>query len=315
MRMNRALVFSAAALLLVGEACATTSPTPADTSASSGVGSNASSGGHGSTSESTSSAPGGSSSTGSGIGSSSVTGSAGGDGGGSPDGAGGGNGACPANAIFCADFESGSIPSEAVFFPAYQQSMASTYVTIDSTVAHSGKDSVKFLNVANPSSSSMLVVKTNTPTFWSRVYIRQDIDTATVTAHDSFFGATTGSGDANDGSLVRVGEHSCQLEINKLPGDTEILSDTTGPDGGAGNYVCSGGIAFTANTWYCVETFFDGPNSTVHVYVDGMDTTLVATNWGPFTFDAFKFGFELSGPLRNVWYDDIVLAPQRVGCQ
>jgi hypothetical protein len=147
------------------------------------------------------------------------------------------------------------------------------------------------------------------------VYIRQDIDTSTVMSHDAFFGATSGGGDANSGTTVRVGEHYCQLDINWLPLDSEILSDTTGPDGGAGNYVCSGGIAFKANTWYCVETFFDGPNSTVHVYVDGADTTLVTTTWGPNAFNAFKFGYELNGTLRNVWYDDIVLAPQRVGCQ
>lgn len=224
---------------------------------------------------------------------------------------GGATGACPANAIFCEDFEAGSIPTKAVFFPTYQQSMMATYMAVDATVAHGGTHSLKVMPGSN--FSTMLGVMTGTPSFWTRVYLRQDVNTNTVTGHDTFINATDGDGDPNDGNQIRVGEHSCQLEINRKSDDKEILSNAVN---GMSNYACSGGITFAPNTWYCVETFYDGPNSSVRVFVNSTEVTaLHVTDWGPFTYDMFKFGFEnYGGTARNLWYDDVVIAPTQVGC-
>jgi hypothetical protein len=224
---------------------------------------------------------------------------------------GGATGACPANAIFCADFESGSIPSAAVYFPAYQQSTIATYMTVDATVAHGGSHSLKVTPGSN--FSQMLGVVTGTPTFWTRVYLRQDINTSTVMGHDTFVAATDADGDPNNGEHIRIGEHSCQLELNRKSDDKEILSDALN---GSSNYTCGGGITFMPNTWYCVEALYDGPNSTVRVFVDSTEVTaLHVTDWGPYTYKMFKFGFEnYGGTPRNLWYDDVVIAPQQVGC-
>jgi hypothetical protein len=241
-----------------------------------------------------------------------TTGAAGGSAGTAGTTAGGGaTGACPANAIFCEDFEAGTIPAKAVFFPAYQQSMLATYMTVDATVAHGGTHSLKVTPGTN--FSTMLGVMTGTPTFWTRVYLRQDVDTKTVTGHDTFITTTDGNGDPNAGAQIRVGEHSCQLEINRASDDKEILSDAVN---GTSNYACAGGTTFMPNMWYCLETFYDGPNSSVRVFVNGTEiTALHVTDWGPFTYDMFKFGFEnYGGTGRNLWYDDVVIAPQQVGC-
>jgi hypothetical protein len=248
---------------------------------------------------------GGASGTGgtSGAGGMSGTGGATGTGGASP-------GACPANAIFCADFEDGAIPSKAVFTTEAYPPNVSTYMTVDATVAHGGTKSLK----VNPTAQTqMLGVATGTPTFWTRLYLRSDADTATVMGHDTFVFATDGNGSLNTGQNVRIGEHSCQVELNRSSDDKEILSDAVN---GTSAYMCSGGITFAAGTWYCLEVFYDGPRSEVRVFVDSNEVTaLHVTDWGPYTYDIFKFGFEnYSGSPRGIWYDDVAIAPQRIGC-
>ena len=96
------------------------------------------------------------------------------------------------------------IPSQAVYYPAYQQATSSMYMTIDSTVAHSGTHSLKVTPGGNYTQT--LGVMTGTSTFWTRVFLRQDINTNTVTGHDTFVFATT----ATDN--VRIGEHECRQE-------------------------------------------------------------------------------------------------------
>jgi hypothetical protein len=231
---------------------------------------------------------------------------------GGAQGTAGGNGQCPTGAIFCADFESGSIPTQAVYYPDYQRTMMSMYMTVDSTVAHGGTHSLKITPGGN--FSQMLGVMTGTATFWTRFYLRSEVDTVSVSGHDTFVLATDGNGDPNAGQHIRIGEHSCQLEINRKTDDKEILSDAVN---GNSMYMCSGGIAPMKNTWYCMEVFYDGPNSTVRVFVDSTESTaLHVTDWGPYTYDMFKFGFEnYGGTARNIWYDDVAIATQRIGCQ
>jgi hypothetical protein len=232
---------------------------------------------------------------------------AGGGNGGGATGAGGGpSGACPSGAIFCADFESGTLPTNAVFFPEYLRPMIASYVTIDGTVAHGGTKSARF---AGTSFSQMLGVLTNVATFWARVYLRSDADMSTIMGHATYVAATDGNGDPNMGQNVRVGEHVCQLELNRSSDDKELLSN-------GGDYNTCKGIAFAPNTWNCLETFYDGPNKEVRVFVNGAEVTpLHATDWGPYTYTMFKFGFEnYSSPMRNMWYDDVAIATQRIGC-
>jgi hypothetical protein len=240
-------------------------------------------------------------------------------------------GQCPANAIFCADFEDGKIPSAAVFYPAYQRTMISTYMNVDGTMGNHG--STHSLRVTpwsqpmmmSPNFSQMLGVMTGKSTFWTRVYLRTgapSTSTSMVMGHDTFVagiddsangGSLANAGDPNNGEQVRVGEHSCQLEVNRRSNDNEVLSDAVG---GVSNYTCAGGVTFAPDTWYCLETFYDGPNSTVRVFVNGSEVTgLHITTWGPYAYDMFKFGFEnYSGTPRNIWYDDVAIATQQIGC-
>ena len=230
-------------------------------------------------------------------------------------------GQCPANAIFCATFENGQLPSGATFYPAYQQSTMSTYVSVDATVGANG--SAHSLKVTPGSNfSQMLGVPTTVSSFWATMYIRSDIDTSTVSGHDTFVagiddsangGTLTDAGDPNNGEAIRIGEHECQLEINRKSDDKEVLSDAVN---GTSNYTCAGGVTFSKDVWYCLEIFYDGPNSAVQVYVNGTQATgLAVTGWGPYNYDMFKFGFEnYGGTARNIWYDDVAITKSKIGC-
>lgn len=220
--------------------------------------------------------------------------------------AGQGDGQCPSNAIFCADFESGTIPPQATFFPEYLRATMATYLTVDATTGFNSGHSAKFVGT---SFSQMLGVATGTSTFWTRVYLRSDVDMSTITGHATYVAATDGNGDPNMGEQIRVGEHTCQLELNRRSDDKELLSN-------GGKYMCMGGIVLAKNTWYCLETFYNGPGREVRVFVAGTESApLHATDWGPYNYGMFKFGFEnYSSPMRNMWYDDVAIAPQRIGC-
>ncbi len=232
--------------------------------------------------------------------------------GGAATGAGGAGGAaslggqCPANAIFCADFESTTIPAQALFFPEYLRPTMSTYLTIDTTTGFNSSRSAKFMGT---SFSQMLGVLTGVPSFWVRLYLRSDADMSMIPGHATYVAATDGNGDPNMGEHVRIGEHECQLELNRKSDDKELLSN-------GGTYQCSGGIVLAKNAWTCLEAFFNGPSREVRVFVAGAETVpLHVTDWGPYPFAMFKFGFEnYSSPARNMWYDDVAVAAQRIGC-
>jgi hypothetical protein len=247
-----------------------------------------------------------------GIGSGGAAGGASGSGGrggaaggtGSGGGAGGLNGQCPAGAIFCADFESGGVmPGSAQFFPDYLRTSISSYLSIDSTIHSRGAASLK---VAGTGFSQMLGVATGTTTFWSRVYFRMDRDSAM--GHNTYYEAATGNGSPNDGRHIRIGEYFCQLVAGRDSPDESVLSN-------GGTYMCMGGTRLAANTWYCLETYFNGPASEVRVFVNGAEIPqLHITNYS-YTYTMFKFGYEAyGGPAGNFWYDDVAVATQRVGC-
>ncbi|WP_437606705.1 hypothetical protein WMF20_38010 [Sorangium sp. So ce834] len=204
--------------------------------------------------------------------------------------------------IFCSDFEGGSLPSELQFFPEYLRGEMGNYVKLDST-GHSGSSSVK---VSGTGFSQMLAVPVPSK-FWGRVYLKSDTDIQM--GHNTYVAAVSGTGDPNDGEAIRIGEHQCQLELNRKSDDAEKLSN-------GGMYTCSGGVKLVANTWYCLEFHYDGPGREVRVFVDNKEVDAMhVTDWGPYDYKFFKFGFEkYHGGAKTMWYDDLALGAERAGC-
>lgn len=209
-----------------------------------------------------------------------------------------------AGATFCSDFEDSALPAVAMFFPEYLRAQAGMYISIDSTVARGGARSVK---VTGAQFSQMLGVPTPGDRFWVRLYLRSDTDIQQ--GHNTYVAAVEGNGDPNMGQAVRIGEHQCQLELNRKSDDKELLSN-------GGMYSCTGGVKLVANRWYCLEALFDGAGGEVRVFVDAQEIPqLHATGWGPYGYKLFKFGFEkYHGQNKTLWYDDVAVATVRIGC-
>jgi len=216
-----------------------------------------------------------------------------------------GSGDCTGAGItFCTDFEAAAIPAELVYWPEYQRANVANFMTLDSTV---GFNSPQSLKVNGTEFSQMFGVATPGATFWGRVRLRSDTDIQQ--GHNTYVLATDVPGDPNAGEAIRIGEHQCQLELNRKTDDAEKLSN-------GGTYMCEGGVKLLANTWYCLEFFYDGANSEVRVFVDDAEVEeLHVTDWGPYTYQTFKFGFEkYHGANKTLWYDDVALGTERIGC-
>jgi hypothetical protein len=65
-----------------------------------------------------------------------------------------------------------------------------------------------------------------------------------------------------------------------------------------------------------MEAHFDGNSGNIGVFVEG-DEIIDASGWqAPMTFRSFRFGYlRFDSPARDVWMDDVVVAPARIGCQ
>jgi hypothetical protein len=229
-------------------------------------------------------------------------------GGSSTAGAGGSSGgsgsssACGTGSIFCSDFEAETIPSQLLFYPEYLRATQS-FITLDTTVMHGGKRALK---VSGTDYSQMLGV-TVPSKFWGRVYLRSDTDIQQ--GHNTYVTAGTGTGDPNDGTYIRIGEHQCQLELNRNTDDKELLSN-------GGQYMCEGGVKLLKDTWYCLEFYYDGPGQETRVFVDDTEVTaLHTTDWGSYEYKIFKLGFEkYHGAAKTIWYDDLALAAEQLHC-
>jgi hypothetical protein len=214
---------------------------------------------------------------------------------------GGSAGPCGAASFLCTDFEADAIPPELVFFPEYLRANQSL-ISIDSALARGGSRSLKVTG----NEFSQMLAATVPSKFWGRLYLRSDTDIQQ--GHNTYVAAGTSDGDPNNGEYVRIGEHQCQLELNRKSDDKELLSN-------GGQYTCSGGVKLLADTWYCLEFLYDGPGSETRVFVDGSEITELHADWGPYEYKVFKLGFEkYHGAAKTLWYDDLALAPERIGC-
>ena len=236
---------------------------------------------------------------------------------------------------FCADFEEGILPNNLTAAGSY-------------TFADIGYKSNKSVKVSAGSQNFFKVVPPAAD-FWARVFIRSEGDSngssfggnnqGLARAHGVLLKGTEGS------AQMRVGDHRCQLEINRdggadhLGDDLEMTSGSYGSD----NTVCNETYGARMNTdeWYCLEVHFNGSDSEVQVFWDNQNVEQLHvtadrtwTNedkspggaysansdkpWGTYDFDLFQFGYESfnnnGAPANEFWYDNVAVSTQRVGC-
>ena len=177
-------------------------------------------------------------------------------------------------------------------------------------------------------SSEFLKVDVPAPAFWTRVFMRADEEFAN--GHGTFIKTT------KNGQEMRVGDHRCQLELNRDGGNGGDFEMTTGSYGNEST-VCNEtfGTRLQPDTWYCLETYFNGPESEIQVFWDNQHVQQlhvtedrIATNddkksssfasvpWGPHNYDSLEFGYTNYHGIynRTIWFDNVATSTTRIGC-
>ncbi|WP_437323627.1 hypothetical protein [Sorangium sp. So ce381] len=178
-------------------------------------------------------------------------------------------------------------------------------MAIDSSIFHAGTRALR----VNPGAAGydwrMLSVPSPGSTFWVRLYVRSSVDLG-QSDHNAYFQAMTGDGEPNAGDNMEVAEQYCQIVLN-LHDDVTL---STGGETRCG----SNGVKLPKDQWHCMEAYFDGAKGGVQVYANGtkiIDKTGVKT----LNYKTFSFGYlGFHGPARTMWYDDVAVAPERIGC-
>jgi len=238
----------------------------------------------------------------------------GGSGQGGAAGSGGGSGHCGARAglLFCDDFESDAagVPPAT---PWATSIIGAGTVTIDgSDPAASGTKSVHIQD-GDSDYDTLLALHDTTilPSPTGRLYVRFYIRlAAAMTAgHNSFVLGDLFASPGDAGSL-RFSEDN-QMFAESIGGDAQGAMSNN-------NFYNDHqiGPGLTAGQWACVELLLDHVTPEIDVWLNGTEIPdLKSTAWALDAYDDLRFGFEkYAGPGSEIWYDDIALGTQPIGC-
>lgn len=179
---------------------------------------------------------------------------------------------------------------------------------VDATVANTGQSSLRVRpNGEGSGAYKMLAVPAPGAVFWVRFYLRSDVELGN--ADHNVYAYAAGSDDPNDSTFVEFAE-DVGLAFNS--------HDIVRWPEGFGRLDGGGTMPYTlpADTWHCIELSFDGQTRTQQLYIDGT-VAIDAADYPAETqaFTTFKFGYNsLHGTTRSTWYDDLAVAPSRIGC-
>ncbi|MEO7036445.1 MAG: hypothetical protein ABI548_21050 [Polyangiaceae bacterium] len=208
--------------------------------------------------------------------------------------------------------------------------------TIVSAKFHSAPNSASSTGTSSGQGAALIPVS-GLPTpdnhFYVRVWVNFAKATSTVAGHAAFLVA--GSTSDQSGTELRLGVSippgfaTAMVDLNLQnptdgPGEVTRFSNgfTTGADP-----LNMSGTTFAADTWTCVEALFDGGHNEFRLWVGGSEVTnMHVTNfaarttdparvaWAP-SFKFLKIGAQnYSGDIGQVWYDDIVVGSEPIGC-
>lgn len=204
---------------------------------------------------------------------------------------------CPAGATFCSGFESGAFPADTRFhsvgpglpnpflFDGAEVFAGSQALVIPAT--NSGGFFYRALAVPVPGQD-----------FWVRLYLHSSTPFGD-NSHDSLFGASSGglAADVNGEALVELSEQFNEILLNT---DDALFNPPTNG-------------TLPANTWLCMEAHYNGASGDVQIFADGA-LLIDAAGYRPLSYQSFRIGYMRYNDDRTVRYDDVVVAPSRVGC-
>jgi hypothetical protein len=224
------------------------------------------------------------------------------------------------------DFEShavGALPSGYDSFigwvPNPMNQSGAEVVVVGTEQKHGGNQALQVKGGSNP---AQLVWKI--PAGQNKLYVRswvyladRQLGSNPGANHETLIALRDSVGNAN--SEIRFGEIKGVIGTNEVPtDDISPLMDQWG-----------GGPVIAKGKWVCLEVAFlgDKPYHEVRAWADGelvhevteanqwQNRTLTASNWMEGRFVELVFGWHsFSSASNTVWFDDIIVATERVGC-
>lgn len=206
---------------------------------------------------------------------------------------------CPAGASFCSGFEfEGNLFPAGTRFHSVGPGLPNPF-SIDGTDTFAGERALVI-----PATNSggffyrALAVPVPGQEFWVRLYMNLS-STLGDNSHDSVFGASSGAitADVNGEALVELSEQFNRVLLNT---DDALFNPTVGS-------------TISPNVWHCMEAHYDGGSGDVQIFVDG-DEIINAPGYRRQTYQSFRIGYMRYNDDRTVRFDDVIVAPDRVGC-
>lgn len=204
---------------------------------------------------------------------------------------------CPAGATFCSGFEGTALPAGTAH--AVGSNPAPGAFVLDTTEAFEGNQSLSVPATGNGGFFyRAFAVPVPGQDFWVRLYMHLSTPLGD-NSHDSVFGASSGglTADVNGESLVELSEQFDEILLNT---DDALFNPPTN-------------MTLPANEWLCMEAHYVGGSGNVEIFVN--ETSVInATAYRPQMHQTFRFGYMRYNDDRTIRYDNVVVAPQRVGC-
>lgn len=212
--------------------------------------------------------------------------------------------------LFCEGFENvadGALPDD----PRWTSTIIGEgTLGVDATLGHTGDKSllvhgVSFQTLLTFHDASIL------PPASGRLFVRAFVRLAEpmTGGHNTFIIADTAAA-PGQGNAARVGEMAEMLMMT-VTGDTHgaLSNDNHYTDG-------LPGVVFPPDEFVCLELLFDSTAQEINTWVGGVEVPdLHRTDWPVDPYDALRFGFEqYAGPASDIWYDDIAIGTEPIGC-
>jgi hypothetical protein len=239
-----------------------------------------------------------------------------------------GTAACPAGALLCDDFERYATPADLA--AAWKVTATMATVTVDATKPHAG---AKGLHISSPGGTPVgTLIKESAPLFpiaGNVLYGRMMMwltKAPTGAVHwnnvqsAGFMPGSTQWSKYGWGGMYGVILAGYTIRTN--PTDMQAVIDCSKPSK----------MGLPEKAWTCLEWEFDGVGNQMHLWLDGTllaDADIIKTGtqcvtpkppndtWQAPTFANLTLGwaqYQQSNTPIEFWMDDLVLAPQRVGC-
>lgn len=255
-------------------------------------------------------------------------------------GPGGNDSAVCATATFCDDFESvtvGQVPAA-----PWTVSQTNATVTVDSTRAFRGTQSVKASTVATVAGAPTykrgflgLTAAPVIPLPEQRTYGRMMFyleSAPTTNVHWTFVDGTGLVAGQDYSATYRYGGQLPVAGGNQLMANYDTTDFYATPSRGPQTdcYRHANGVVVPVGKWSCAEWFFDGTNNQMRFWLDGMELTELQINqtgtgcvappndrvWQAPVFSRIDVGWESyqADEARTIWIDDVVVSQQQVGC-